>query len=91
ALVRAPLQVRPQASLVESRAVTPKIMHLMNCFLDKAIGAADYAYRVNEWLDRPLDDKRAQRVLQAACYDLSRLNDTTHQSIEIHRCSGTRS
>jgi hypothetical protein len=82
-----------QASLVESRAVTPKIMHLMNCLLDRAVGVADYDYRMNEWLDRPLDDKRAQRVLQAAYYDLSRLNDTTppeHRNPQMLRDSELR-
>lgn len=62
---------------IESRVVTPKVMHLMNCFLNKTIGVADYDFNMNEWLDGPLDDKRAQRVLQAAYYDLERLNDTT--------------
>lgn len=66
-----------QASLIESRAVTPKVMHLMNCFLNKTVGVVDYDFSMNEWLDRPLDDKKTQRVLQVACYDLARLNDTT--------------
>ncbi len=66
-----------QISAIESRTVTPKVMHLMNCLLGKTIGVADYESSLNEWLDRPLDDKRAQRILQAACYDIARLDDTT--------------
>lgn len=66
-----------QVPAIEGRAVAPKIMHLMNCLLNKTIGIADYECSLNERLDRPLDDKKAQRVLQAACYDIARLNDTT--------------
>ena len=66
-----------QDSTIESRVVIPKVMHLMNCFLNKAIGLADYDFGMDELLDRPLDDKEAQRVVQGACYDLARLNDTT--------------
>lgn len=82
-----------QAPLIESRSVTPKVMRLMNGFLNKTIGVADYAFSMNEWLDRPLDDKRAQRVLQAACRDLERLNDTTppeHRSPHMLRDSELR-
>jgi len=66
-----------QAPAIEGRVVAPKIMHLMTCLLNKTIGVADYEFSLNEWLDRPLDNKRAQQILQAACYDLARLNDTT--------------
>jgi hypothetical protein len=66
-----------QAPAIEGRVVAPKIMHLMTCLLNKTIGVADYEFSLNEWLDRPLDDKRAQQILQAACYDLARLSDTT--------------
>jgi hypothetical protein len=66
-----------QIQLIESRIVTPKVMHLMSCLLNKTIGVADYEFSLNEWLDRPLDDKRAQRILQAAWYDVARLDDTT--------------
>ena len=82
-----------QGPVIESRAVTPKVMHLMNCFLNKTIGVADYDFSMNEWLNRPLDDKRAQRVLQAACYDLARLNDTTppeHRNPQMLRDSELR-
>jgi Family of unknown function (DUF6869) len=69
--------LRQAPGAIEGRVVAPKIMHLMKCLLNKTIGVADYEFSLNEWLDRPLDDKRAQRVLQAACYDIARLKDAT--------------
>ncbi len=65
-----------QAPAIESRVVAPKIMQLMKCLLNKTISVADYEFSLNAWLDRPLDDKKTQRILQAACYDVGRLNDT---------------
>lgn len=82
-----------QAAPIESRVVTLKVVHLMDGFLNKTIGVADYDFSMNELLDRPLDDKREQRVLQAACHDLARLNDTTppeHRNPQMLRDSELR-
>jgi hypothetical protein len=77
----------------DSRVIAPKVMHLMICFLNTAIGVADYEYSMHELLDTPLNDKKAQRTIQAASYDIARLNDTTppeHRTQQMLRDSELR-
>jgi hypothetical protein len=61
--------------LGSSSAVIEKVMHVMSCYLDETIPAGQYDRSMNELLNSPLDDKKAQRILQAAFYDVERSNN----------------
>lgn len=59
---------------VEDSAIISHVMGIMKSYLSESIKVSDYADRITEILDKPFEDKGAQRILQRARYDVEVLN-----------------
>jgi hypothetical protein len=49
---------------VANSAIIGNVMGIMKSYLNESINVYDYAYRITEVLDKPFEDKTAQRILQ---------------------------
>lgn len=59
----------------DSRSVIEEVMHLMKRYLDETVGVGYYGRTMEDLLDsEPLNDKRAQKILQRAYRDFVRLD-----------------
>ena len=54
---------------VADSAIICNVMGIMKSYLSESINVYDYAYRLDEVLDKPFEDKTAQRILQGARWD----------------------
>src|SRR5260370_22681679 len=54
---------------VADSATIGNVHGIMKYYLSENINVYDYAYRVDEVLDKPFEDKTAQRILQGARWD----------------------
>jgi hypothetical protein len=59
---------------VAGSLVIEKVMKIMQSLLDGTIGIYEYGYKSHEILDKPFDDKAAQRLLQKRCWDAELLD-----------------
>lgn len=55
-------------------AIVGNVMSIMNSYLSENIDIYDYANRITQLLDKPFDDKIAQRILQGARFDVEVLD-----------------
>jgi hypothetical protein len=59
---------------VADSAIIGNVMGIMKSYLSESINVCDYAARIDEVLDKPFEDKTAQRILQGARYDVEVLD-----------------
>jgi hypothetical protein len=59
---------------VADSSVIAEVMKTMRSYLDESINVYEYGCRMTEMLDKPLDDKAAQRILRQRCEDIELLN-----------------
>lgn len=59
---------------VADGSVIADVMKTMKAYLNESINVYEYGRRIAELLDKPLDDKTAQRILQQRYWDVERLD-----------------
>jgi hypothetical protein len=59
---------------VADRSVIADVMKTMKAYLNESINVYEYRNRITEVLDKPFDDKAAQRILQQRCEDVELLD-----------------
>jgi len=59
---------------VADSSVIADVMKTMKAYVDENINVYEYGHRITEVLDKPFDDKTAQRVLQQRCWDVEILD-----------------
>jgi hypothetical protein len=71
---------------VADSATIGNVIGIMKSYLSENINVYDYAYRLDEVLDKPFEDKTAQRILQGARWTrksttrIARLTTASHTS-----------
>jgi hypothetical protein len=55
---------------VGNRSIIADAMKVMKAYMDESINVHDYGRRLTELLDKPFEDKKAQRILQQRCLDI---------------------
>ena len=55
-------------------AIIGNAMGTMKSYLSGSINVYEYGCRITDMLDKPFDDKAAQRILQKACKDVELLD-----------------
>jgi hypothetical protein len=58
---------------VGDRSIIADAMKVMKAYMDERINVYYYGSRLTELLDKPLEDKTAQRILQQRCLDVERM------------------
>jgi hypothetical protein len=80
-----------QYGLREHRVAEPAVINdvvkHMTSYLNGSIGADEYGRSVQQLLDKPFDDKPAQRILQAAHFDIEQfqIDALTTTPVEYRR------
>ena len=59
---------------VANVSVIADVMKTMKAYLNDGINVYEYGYRITEMLDKPFDDKAAQRILQQRRWDVEILD-----------------
>ena len=62
---------------VADSAIIGNVMFTMKSYLSESINVYDYADRIGRVLDKPFEDKKAQRILQGARYDVEVLDSNS--------------